>query len=266
MENWSAVSGMIDVYRIIKEHIPRTSSPEKEALPAPVSLPVQEEQERIELYKTQLGPRHKILRKDILKLNRREMANFYGFKKTEKLERCEAGLDEFPTEAMKKLEKGFFVNPKYLQEGENYIFQTFRIAYTRDDCRSFLERDFRPYFLCGPSFQKDGLAYLVFCKQDEGYWQMVRSSTVGCFHSGSAGASNIRNLINAMLDLNMELEWPNTALTVSTEEWEKLENLRWYNKGMHGYLANSEAAEIYERWFREVQAKRMSRNSIFYEH
>lgn len=277
LSDWSAVSGVIsgsiDLYHLIKEHIPRTSSPEKEVPPTPVSPPVQEEQKQVGQYKTQLGPRHKTLREDILDLSPREMADFYGFEETEQLERCEAGLAEFPTEAMKRLEEFFFINPKYLQKGENFIFQPF-INYPRDDCRRFLEQGFEPYFLCDPSFQsfqKDGLAYLVFSKKDEGYWRMIHSNTVDSFYSKGA-ANSICSLINSMLDLNTGLRWSNLlCLNASEEEWEDLSKGHWYNKGMRGYpgyhnrrTVNHEATEIYERWFRDFRTDLMSRNKKFY--
>jgi hypothetical protein len=271
LSDWSAVSGIIsgsiDLFHFVKEHIPRTSSPKKEVPPTLVSLPLEEEQEEGEPYETQLGRHHKFLRKNILKLNPREMANFYGFEKAKQLEECEAGLEEFPTKAIKKLEDFFFINPNYLQEGENLIFQSFT-SYPRADCRRFLEQEFYPYFLCAPSFQKDGLAYLVFWKEDKGYRRMIRSCTEDSFYSGGS-ANSICSLIHSMLDLNVDLYRSEISyLNVSEEEWEKLSNLSWYNKGMLGCRgnANNEAREIYERWFGEFQAKRMSRNSIFHEH
>jgi hypothetical protein len=269
MENWSAVSGIIsgsiDLFHFVKEHIPRTSSPEKKVLPALISPPVQDEQEPVEKYQVQLGRRHKYLREDILDLDRREMANFYGFKKAEQLEDCEAGLDEFPTEAMKKLEEIFFINPKYLQKGENLIFQSF-ISYPRDDCRRFLEQGFYPYFLCAPSFQKDGLAYLVFWKEDKGYRRMIRSCTEDSFYSGGS-ANSICSLIYSMLDLNVDLYRSNISyLNVSEEEWEKLSNLSWYNKGILGCRgnANNEARKIYEGWFEAARTELMSRSKKLY--
>jgi hypothetical protein len=274
LSDWSAVSGVIsgsiDLYHLIKEHIPRTSSSEKEVPPTLVSSPVQEEQEQIEPYRTQLGRRHKSLRENILQLNPREMASFYDFEETEKLEKCEAGLEEFPTKAIKKLEDFFFVNPKYLQEEKKPIFQNFRISCTRADCRRLLEQSFHPYFLCSPRFNYDGFAYLVFWKEEGGYWRMVRSDVPCGFRSNGGGANNIYQLIYSMLDLDVDPRWSNfLCLDVSQEEWSNLNKGCWYNKGMrrgYGGTANNEAREIYERWFGEFQAKRMSRNSIFHEH
>lgn len=267
MENWSALTAIINASRFIIEIFEKlsSSSPEKTIPPTPVSLPVQERQEQVEPYQIGLGRRHRDLREKILQLNLREMANFYDFEEVEKLEKCEAGSEEFPTRAIKKLEKIFFVNPKYLQDGENLIFQSFT-SYPRDDCRRFLEQGFYPYFLCAPSFQKNGLAYLVFWKEDKGCRRMIRSYTLDSFYSGGS-ANSICSLINSMLDLNIDLYRSNISyLNVSEEEWEKLSDLSWYNKGILGCrgTANNEAREIYERWFEAAQTELRSRNKKFY--
>jgi hypothetical protein len=260
LSDWSAVSGIIsgsiDLFHFVKEHIPNTSSPEKKVLPTPVSISIQEEQEQIEPYRIQLGRRHKSLRENILQLNPREMASFYDFEETEKLEKCEAGLEEFPTKAMKKLEDFFFVDPKYLQEGGNVIFHSF----FNDKCKRFVNDGFRPYFLCGPNFEADGLAFLIFCKEDEGgYWRMIGSTDHAGFRSsGGGGAHIIYNLIDSMLDPDMSFFRPKTlCLDVSAEEWEKLRNGRWYNKGMRRCCgtANNEATDIYERRFLRAQRR-----------
>jgi hypothetical protein len=266
MVDWSAVSGMIDVFRLVKEHLPSTSSPEKKVLPPPISPPVQEEQEKqeqIEPYQAQLGQRHKYLRKKILQLNPREMSDFYGFEKVKQLEDCEAGLDEFPTKAIKRLEEFFFVSPKYLQEGNNVIFQSF----FSDNCQRFVDEEFRSYFLCGPSFQegqKDGLAYLVFCKEEGGYWRIIRSNVHAGFYSQGGGGHIIKALIDSMLNPDMSFCRPKTlCLDVSAEEWEKLCTCRWYNKGMHiSGLANYKATDIYEHRFLRAQIRAQNRADV----
>ena len=163
MVEWSAVSAIATVVRTVHEifrDIPskdRTPPPELIALPPdPPSNAPQLQPER---YQVALGRRHKFIRENILKLNPREMADLYGFERVAYLEDCEAGLDEFPTAAMQRLVQVFFVSPKYLQDGEAPIFQSFRFVNEREDCRRFLEEEFEPTFLCGPDFHKDGFAY-----------------------------------------------------------------------------------------------------------
>jgi hypothetical protein len=195
------------------------------------------------------------LREKILQLKLREMADFYGFEKVKQLEECEAGLDEFPTKAIERLEEFFFVSPKYLQEGKTPIFQSF----FSDDCQRFVNEGFRPYFLCGPSFQedqKDGLAYLVFCKEEGGYWRMIRSNVHAGFYSQGGGGHIIKALIDSMLDPDMSFLRPKTLCQdVSAEEWGKLCNGRWYDKGMDEYyrFANHKATDIFEYRFLRAQ-------------
>lgn len=258
MIDWSAVSAVTDLYQTGKEILRSISSRKQEVHNIP-PIPIIEQQ--TERYQEILGKRHKFLRENILYLNPRQMSDFYGFEKVSYLEDCEAGLDEFPTESIKRLVQIFFIRPEYLQEGITPIFQSFDIISTRDDCRHFLEQEFKPYFLCSPTFEEDGYVYLVFCKQDEGYWRMIKSNTVGSFYSSGGGAQNIFNLIYAILDLNLNPDWLHISLlNVDPLEWEKLSKGCWYNKNMSGYAgaANYKARDIFKSWFNNAQESRRS--------
>lgn len=263
MIDWSAVSAVTDLYQTAKEIFCSISFRKQEVRTTP-PIPILEQQ--IERYQEILGKRHKHLRENILHLNSRQMSDFYGFEKVSYLEDCEAGLDEFPTESIKRLVQVFFVRPEYLQEGITPIFQSFDIISTRDDCRRLLEQEFKPYFLCSPTFEENGYVYLVFWKQDEGYWRMIQSNTVGSFYSSGGGAQNIFNLIYSMLDLNLSPDWMNISfLNVDSSEWKELSKGCWYNKGMSRYLgaANHQAREIFESWFNNAQERRKSSSISF---
>jgi hypothetical protein len=131
-------------------------------------------------------------------------------------------------------------------------FLTFRFS-TKEDCHRFLKEGFTPYFLCCPDFHKDGLAYLVFTKLDEGYWRMIRSSNYGGFYSTGGGKADIHNLIYSMLDLDIPYSEIH-AVTVKQKEWENLLHGCWYNKEMIGYsgAANFDAIEIFISWYKEA--------------
>lgn len=255
MIDWSTVSGVADLYQLVKDIFRSTSSHNAQTSPMLTTPPPQEQVER---YKTGLGRRCEFLR-EVLKLNPRQMADFCGFEKTDYLHDCEAGLDEFPTAAINKLVQVFFIRLEYLQEGKDHIFQDFDIVSTKKDCHRFLEQGFRPYFLCSPNFEEYGDAYLVFWKQDEGYWRMITSNYVGNFYSSGGGANNIYNLIDSMLDLHIRPSWSNISfLNVCPEEWDLLEKGCWYNKEMRGYVgaANYQARDIFESWFEKAQETR----------
>jgi hypothetical protein len=256
--NWVAVNAVSTVVRTVYEifrTIPskdRTPPPELAVLPPdPPSSDLQLQPER---YQVGLGQRHKFLRENILKLNPREMADFYGFERVAYLEDCEAGLDEFPTAAMQRLVQVFFVSPKYLQEGEEYasFFQFFQFWSDRQICRRFLEEEFQPMFLCHPDFQQDGLAYLVFLKCDQGYWRIAKTLDYRSFYS--YGGSGIFNLIYSMIKLKI----PYSATqfrNVKQDDWEKLLFNRWYKKRrelLFGSSTNLEAMKFFEHWYNEA--------------
>ena len=256
MVDWNTVSGVANLYRLVKEIFQDTSSYTQESQNAIDVPPVKEPKER---YQVTLGRRHKLLRESILDLNPREMSDFYGFEKVSFLEDCEAGLDEFPTDSIKRLVEVFFIRPKYLQESQSPIFQNFNIISTQEDCIQLLSQEYNPYFLCGPNFSHDGEAYLVFWKQEQEYWRMIRSNARGGFYSLGGGAKNVHNLIDAMLDLSIDPHWSNISfLNVGSEEWEKLKEGCWYNKEMRGYsgAANHEARDIFEDWYKSHQQRR----------
>jgi hypothetical protein len=224
-----------------------------------------QQEKQIERYQTTLGKRHKHLRENILKLNLREMSDFYGFVKTSDLEDYEAGLDEFPAVSIKKLEDSFFIRSKYLQEGGDFIFKKFEIISGTKDCKYFLEQDFTPYFLCDPDFKNTGGAYLVFSKKENEYWQMISSKAEGGFFSSGGGRNNVYNFIKPFLERSIDLRLiqyiePNPwlydpkihFLDVKNEEWHNLDWSCWYSKGMSCYpgAANHDAEHIFHKWCR----------------
>lgn len=94
----------------------RTTSPENKN---------RQEQPNHELpYRILLGRRHRELRERVLKLNRRRMADFYGYEKVAQLEMYEQGEEEFPAESIRRLIDFFFIRRDYLEEGIPYIFFT----------------------------------------------------------------------------------------------------------------------------------------------
>jgi hypothetical protein len=164
-----------------------------------------QQEKQLERYQAALGKRHKHLRENILKLNLREMSDFYGFVKTSDLEDYEAGLDEFPAASIKKLEDFFFIRSEYLQEGGDSIFKKFDIVSSTRDCKDFLEQDFTPSFLCDPNFKNTGYAYLVFFKKENEYWRVISSNAVGGFFSSGGGRNNAYNFIEPFLERSIDL-------------------------------------------------------------
>ena len=162
--NWAAVSALTNLLRLLKDSSKVKANDETIEVITKENLSQGEE-----CYQVALGKRHKYLRTEILKINPREMADFYGFEKVKQLEDCEAGLDEFPREAMQKLEDFFFVKRSFIEEGNDSLFQRFPLIYTKEGCQALLEDGFKPYILTRPKSDKgDRFAYVLFYKKEAG--------------------------------------------------------------------------------------------------
>jgi len=270
MDNWlsALLSGLGALYQPTKDLFHSISSRNQEVSTRLPAHPIEQQTEQH--YQEILGQRHKDLREDILGLSLREMSNLYGLEKASYLKAYEDGADELPNEFIEKLVQIFFVSPEYIQEGINPVFRTFDNYNGRNDCLDYLEQNFKPYFLCSPSFEEDGYAYLVFWKEDKGYQRIIssddkgyrriiRADYISCFHSNNGGAISIHNFIEAMLDLNLNPDWLYISfLNVSSDEWQKLSECRWYEQKLLGGSGevNSKARDIFEKCFKKVQEER----------
>ncbi|MEM8779700.1 MAG: hypothetical protein AAGF26_12675, partial [Cyanobacteria bacterium P01_G01_bin.49] len=250
MFDWKIVSGLATLYRFVKEILQDIRPNAKESVIAATVVHNKDDSNDLnERYQVTLGRRHKFLREKILHLNPREMSDFYGFEKVSFLEDCESGIDEFPTDSIKRLIETFFIQSQYIQEGKYTIFQKFDIISSKDDCKKFLCDGFRPQFLCDPDFQNTGFVYLTFSKKEQEVWRTISSNTTGSFHSNGGGAWNIYHFIYAMLDIHYDSYI--SFVDVTTEEWKRLDDGSWYNnKGMLGYSgkANHKASDIFDEW------------------
>jgi hypothetical protein len=249
MFDWKLVSGLATLYRLGKEILQDSRPDTQESLLTVAADNNKDDLKNLsERYQVALGRRHKFLREAILCLNPREMSDFYGFEKVSFLEDCELGIDEFPADSIRHLTNTFFVQPKYIQEGKYTIFQKFDIISSKDDCKKFLSDGFCPQFLCDPDFQNTGFVYLTFYKKEQEVWRTISSNTVGSFQSNGGGAWNIYHFIHAMLDMHYDSYV--SFVNVSIEEWNRLDDGSWYNKGMLGYsgMANHQASDMFDEW------------------
>ncbi len=214
------------------------------------------EQQNNEPYRVGLGKRHRFLREEILKLNTAEMSRFYGFKNVTCLENCESGSDEFSFESINRLTQFFFISSKYLEEDQKEyptpIFEPFDITCSTDN-RFLLKQGFKPYILCSPNFDQDGFfgfgqAYIIFWKEEKGYYRMRKSNNCCHFYSPSSGGGrNLYNLIDAILEFDLTRTGQYTScLTTHSDEWEKLERGCWYNQPLFSGVINYEASKIFE--------------------
>jgi hypothetical protein len=252
LEIASKIFGAIPTaYRFGKEMLQDARPKDKELSPKKTEADLENINEP---YQVSLGRRHKILREQILQLNPREMSDFYGFEKVSFLESCEAGLDEFPTDSIRRLVETFFIQHKHIQEGKGSIFQKFDIIVSREDCLKYLSNGFTPRFLCDPNFDETGFVYLVFYKKEQEVLRMISSNTVGCLYSNGGGANNIYNFIYAMLDVRCDSYI--SFVNVKPEEWKHLDEGSWYERGIpfgSVGMANHKAIDIFSNWVKSAR-------------
>lgn len=248
--NWTAVSALANVIRLIK------GSAQKGAMVKDVDARIEVlTKETEDSYQVALGKRHQYLREEVLKINPREMADFYGFEKVKQLEDCEDGLDELPRESMQKLEDFFFVNKRFIEEGSESLFQTFPLIYTQEGCRALLESGFEPFILTKPKpVEGDNFAYILFYKKEAGFDRMVVSNGYGSFDSNGGGRQNIQNLINVLIDRNEHEKYLDILHVKNDADWQKLEDAAYYNKKMSGFAgcADNDCYDIYQMWVKAL--------------
>ena len=220
-----------------------------------VSETIQEEENS---YAKLLGKRHKHLRENSLELSERKMATFYGYKKVKELETYEKGTDEFPLESIAKLEQTFFINSKYLEEGESFIFRPFRLCY--DEVKKLLEEGFRPCFLCYNTQPCDLYTYPAFYKQEENYSRIVVANRIiGNLNFGSE-RNKIYIIIKAMIEQGMEYHEA-SYFQVNKSTWERLRNGTFYSKELWKLEIDTDFYDIFGEYYRKQKEKFFEMNS-----
>ena len=216
----------------------------------PEELEIEEEP-----YSVRLGKRHKFLREDILKLNERQMANFYGYDLASELERYERGEDEFPKESMEKLKETFFINERFLEDGDSRIFRNFGIY--SDEVKKLLKEGFRPLFLCSICDRNWLYTYPVFHKQENNYSRIVVSNSTAYFQSTGGNYNNIAQIIIEMLRQGMRYS-DASILQVSKQTWQELEQGTFYSNGSLSNFSigwDYECMDIFYEWFHDIENK-----------
>lgn len=248
MDGSQLITAIVNVVRLVRE-IFQENTAERDKLPQQ-ELPNSFDNSS---YQKDLGKRLKFIREEILHLNPRQMATFYGFEKVSSLELCEKGDDELPLSAVERLCEFFFIERLFLEEGKTPIFQSFDITTGKEDCQKFLRLGFIPYVLCNPEERYDLFCYIVFFKKDE-YNRVIVSDTVGNFLSSGGGRTNIMNLIEAMLSGGMT-SWDAHVLEVDKQVWQKLKDKSFYGKYRIYGSVDIECQDIFERWFNNRKEK-----------
>jgi hypothetical protein len=184
-------------------------------------------------FSVELGKRHRRLRENILGINPRRMADFYGFEKVAQLEACERGDDEFPTAAIKKLREFFFVSREYLEGEYKQVFDSFDVTCSADDCKKFIGEGFHPFLLCLNEDREHLWCWLVFHKEQDGFDRIITANSHGYFASTGGGKSNVMRLIEAAHHHSLT-PYDISVQRADRKVWDRLESWTFYQKGLGG--------------------------------
>lgn len=227
-------------------------------IPAPSSASAKPTMHTGGKFSVELGKRHRHMREDILGINPRRMADFYGFERVAQLEACERGDDEFPTATIKKLREFFFVSRQYLEGEYQEIFDSFDVTCSADDCKEFIAGGFEPFLLCLNEDRENLWSWPVFHKEQDGFDRIIVANTYGYFASAGGGKSNIMHLIEAAIYHGLE---PHRIIVQRADRkmWEQLENKTFYRKGLGGGTGrgpDDDGKDCLLAWWEEFKEKR----------
>lgn len=199
-------------------------------------------------YKTKLGNRHKYLRVNLLNLSERQMANFYGFDTVSELVEYESGILEFPQSLLKKVCDYFFIKKEFfdLEYNGKYPFESFSLS--ASEVEKHLKQGFYPIIACSPKDRETDLyCYVLLCKKENDYYQVITANNKGRFRSGHTGKSNIEQLIHAMIKVGMD-DTKARILSVDEETWNKIES-REFSQNIENYNLDWDCQDIFDKWF-----------------
>jgi len=208
-------------------------------------------------YKTKLGKRHKYLRANLLNLSERKMANFYDFDTVSELVEYESGNLEFPQSLLNKVCDYFFIKREFFDlecQGE-YPFKSFGLY--SSEAEKYLKQGFYPVIACSPNDRETDLyCYVLLCKKENDYYQVITANNKGRFKSGHTGKSNIEQLIHAMIKVGMT-DTNARIVSVDEEQWNKIE-AREFSQNIENNELDWDCQDIFDKWFgKELQSVNM---------
>jgi hypothetical protein len=204
-------------------------------------------------YKNQIGKRIKWLREEILKLTLREMAEFYEFNSVSELENYESGFSELPLNSLKKFESFFFINPKFIELGQQPIFDSIHLR--QENVSRMLENGFSPLIACCPYDRRHLYSYILFQREERGFIQIRKADLLCSFASKGGGRLNIQHLINVMIDRKMN-PYDLSIFEATNEEWLTLGNGNFYDKYPFNRIGSidQECTYVFNSWYEESKA------------
>jgi hypothetical protein len=177
-----------------------------------------------------LGERLRFIRTEVLKANPILLARIVGCPRGTDIERYEAGLEELPKEYRAALVSRLFIDRDFLEGTSDHVFRRFRLGFD-DECHELLEAGFKPYLLCAPPGEDEGLAYVLFHKSSDGWAQLVASDRCGNFYSSGGGRQNLCSLASAVLHAGSRSV---PVLSASHRDWDALNWGRFYTLHISG--------------------------------
>ena len=142
----------------------------------------------------------------------------------------------------------FFIKKEFfdLEDNGNYPFESFSLSASEVEKR--LNQGFYPVIACSPNDRETDLyCYILLCKKENDYYQVITANNKGRFRSGHTGKSNIEQLIHAMIKVGMD-DTRARILSVDEETWNKIES-REFSQNIENYNLDWDCQDVFDKWF-----------------
>lgn len=210
----------------------------------------------IDRFQQELGQRHQYVRKEVLQIGVRRMADFYGFNKASELECYESGEREFPAPHLNRLVEFFFVHSEFLRGESDRVLRDL-VADLDLSVGELIDQDFRLFLLASPAGEPDRLVYPVLYKEERGFSRSVRGRLSALSDASGGGAANIYGLISLLLDRDRSIHDVNVLCT-PRNAWERLEQGTFYmdSEAVPRFGIHRNYQQVFQRWFDETAESR----------
>jgi hypothetical protein len=196
-----------------------------------------------------IGKQHRILRKNVLGLTIREMADFYGLEKASVLESYEMGTEELPRKYVELLNSFFFINTEYLDKGNSHIFKTIYVF--GEQLRVLLSEGFNIFFLVKTKPREGLYTYPILHKVENRYSRVI-SLNLSSFHSEGGGRYNVENIIRELIKQRID-KYKVPIIQVSEPTWNTLEADTFYCKNPLSLGSSDfECQDIFDKWYSDL--------------
>ncbi|MGR4992315.1 hypothetical protein ACPV3U_22375 [Vibrio rotiferianus] len=215
------------------------------------SAEVKHELDPVNVYRKEIGSRHKYLREKILCFNEAKMSDFYELETVSELINYEAGKSELPKKLIAKLTEFFFFRESGIDNSKEPHFNNFGATF--ETLKNYMERGFRPVIVCSPEDDENFLFRVVMYKREGVFTRLIVSATTGTF-SRNRQDLLVLDLIKAIRSKKVSLSYIR-IVKASSVEWDLIKRQIYYDETPfeRGGINHVECSEIFWHWYYQVE-------------